>query len=55
MQGRSVHQSTPVKIVDPSPTLPHAASPPHVQMQVTLVSFASGQVRSGQMFQSLLL
>ena len=35
MQGRSVHQPTPVKIVDLSPTLPHATTPPHVQMQVT--------------------
>ena len=47
MQGRSVHQLTPEKIVDPSPTLPHATTPPHVQMQVTLVSFASTtQVRT---------
>ena len=47
MQGRSVHWPTPVKIVDPSPTLPHATTPPHVQMQVTPVSFASTtQVRT---------
>ena len=47
MQGRSVHWLTPVKIVDPSPTLPHATTPPHVQMQVTPVSFASTtQVRT---------
>ena len=47
MQGRSVHWPTPVKIVDPSPTLPHATTPPHVQMQITLVSFASTtQVRT---------
>ena len=47
MQGRSVHRLTPVKIVDPSPTLPHAAAPPHVQMQITPVSFASTtQVRT---------
>ena len=47
MQGRSVHQPTPMKIVDPSPTLPHATTPPHVQMQVTPVSFASTtQVRT---------
>ena len=47
MQGRSVHWPTPVKIVDPSPTLPHATTPPHVQMQVTPVSFVSTtQVRT---------
>ena len=47
MQGRSVHWPTPVKIVDPFPTLPHAAVPPHVQTKVTLVSFASiTQVRT---------
>ena len=47
MQGRSVHWPTPVNIVDPSPTLPHATTPPGVQMQVTLVSFASTtQVRT---------
>ena len=47
MQGRSVHWPTPVKIVDPSPTLPHTTTPPCVQMQVTLVSFASTtQVRT---------
>ena len=47
MQGRSVHWPTPVKIVDPSPTLPHTTTPPCVQTQVTLVSFASTtQVRT---------
>ena len=47
MHGRSVHQPTPVKIVDPSPTLSHATTPPHVQMQVTPVSFVSTtQVRT---------
>ena len=47
MQGRSVHQPTPVKIVDPSPMLPHSMAPPCVQTQVTLVSFASTtQVRT---------
>ena len=47
MQGRSVQWPTPVKIVDPSPTLPHATTPPHVQMQVTPVSFVStSQVRT---------
>ena len=47
MQGRSVHQLTPVKIVDLSPTLHHAAAPPHVQTQVTPVSFVSTtQVRT---------
>ena len=30
MQGRSVHWPTPVKIVDPSPTLPHTTTPPCV-------------------------
>ena len=47
MQGRSVHWPTPVKVVDPSPILPHATTPPHVQMKVTPVSFASTtQVRT---------
>ena len=47
MQGRSVHQLTTVKIVDPSPTLPHATTPPHVQTQITPVSFVSTtQVRT---------
>ena len=47
MQGRSVHWLTPVKIVDPSPTLPHTTTPPCVQMQVTPVSFVSTtQVRT---------
>ena len=46
-QGRSVHWLTPMKIVDPSPTLPHTTTPPHVQTQVTPVSFASTtQVRT---------
>ena len=37
----------PVKIVDLSPTLPHAAATPHVQMQVTPVNFTSTtQVRT---------
>ena len=47
IQGRSVHRPTPVKIVDPSPTLPHTTTPPCVQKQVTPVSFASTtQVRT---------
>ena len=47
MQQRSVHWLTPVKIVDPFSTLPHSTAPPCVQMQLTLVSFASTtQVRT---------
>ena len=47
MQGRSVHWLIPVKIVDPSPTLLHATTPLHVQMQITPVSFVSTtQVRT---------
>ena len=47
MQGRSVHWPTPVKIVDPSPMLPHTTTIPCVQTQVTPVTFASTtQVRT---------
>ena len=46
-QRRSVYRPNQVKIVDPSPTLPHTTTPPCVQTQVTLVSFASTtQVRT---------
>ena len=55
MQGRSVHQPTTVKIVDPSSTLPHATNcPPMFKHKLHWLVFHPLH-RSGQMFQSLLL